>query len=69
VIVSLAALAVAIATLIFAIRNGRKTKQLQRQTWADISLAQIYNSRTRYYQQRTAELQGQIRDLTNRRRR
>ena len=41
-------LAVSIAALVFIVHNGREIRRLQRQTWADISLAQIYNSRTRY---------------------
>lgn len=42
------ALTVSVAALAFVIHNGRRTRQLQRQTWADISLTQIYDSRTGY---------------------
>ena len=41
-------LAVSVAALVFIIHNGRKIRRLQRETWANISLAQIYNSRTLY---------------------
>jgi hypothetical protein len=69
VIIPCIALAMSVATLAFVLWNGRKIKRLQRQTFADLYLAAILNSGTRYHQQRVRELQQRTAELQRRRRR
>jgi hypothetical protein len=62
-IIPLVALIVSSAALLYVIRQGREARRYERQTWADLYLVAILNSRTRYYQQRTASAQARIRQL------
>lgn len=55
------ALAVSVAALVFVIRNGRKTRQLQRQTFADLYLTAIRLSATDYWTQRTERVAARAR--------
>lgn len=60
------ALTMSVAALAFVIRNGRKTRRLQRQTFADLYLAAIRRSATRYWMQRTERVLAQAREARQR---
>ncbi|MEU0665737.1 hypothetical protein ABZ508_26625 [Streptomyces lavendulocolor] len=68
-IIPLVALIVSSAALLYVIRQGREARRYERQTWADLYLVAILNSRTRYYQRQTAASQARVRELQARRRR
>jgi hypothetical protein len=52
------ALAIATAALITAMCTAHRTRQLQRQTYADLYLAAILNSGADYYRRRTAQMRA-----------